>query len=212
MERFFGNVQLPYGATDSADPGELVQLPPVLDRCIRFFPFSTPVDMHKHAVAALRQLLPDRAYVERILHSALEDCVFWISVIDETLIFDLLPGLYDTNLALPPCARSGEEHGGSPRAFALLYAVLAIGALLDVKDHAREERATIYSRLSLAGLGAVSIFDKPSYVSVLAIFILSVYHMLRQKELGETSRLFNNLAFQSAIQVSRHSSKTVDKH
>jgi hypothetical protein len=202
MERFFGNVQLPHGATNPADQGELAQLPPILDRCIRFFPLSAPADTREHAVAALWRILPERTYVEQVLHGVFEDHVFWIAAVDDTLIFDLLPGLYDLNLALAPCARSGEEGGSSPRAFALLYALLAIAALLDAEDPAREEHATIYSRLSLAGLGAVSVFDKPSYMSVLALLVLSVYHMLRQKELGETSRLLNNLAFQGAIQVS----------
>jgi hypothetical protein len=49
----------------------------------------------------------------------------------------------------------------------------------------------------------VSIFDKPSYLSVLALFYHSTYHIWMQKGVGDTARCIHNLAFQCAIQVSQ---------
>jgi hypothetical protein len=203
MQGFFGNVPLPQGAASVANPGELAQLPAVLDHCIRAFPFPMPSATRELAVEALRWCLPDRTYVERILNSLFEEYMFMVPAVDKTFIFvELLPGLYNPALALPPSGDHDREAGDSPRAYALIYTLLAHGVLMDIEDSARESRAAVFSRLCLAGLGAVSIFDKPSYTSVLALFFHSTYHMWLQRELGDTARCFNNLAFQCAIQVS----------
>jgi hypothetical protein len=200
--QLFGNVDLPQGTTN-ATVSDLVQLPPVLDRCIRSFPFPTPPDTREQAIAALRRSLPDRVYVEGVLHTLFEDYIFTIPAVDKTLIFvELLPGLYNPRLARPACTLTHEERGDSPRVFALVYALLAHGVLMKPDHPDREMYATTFSRLSLAGLGAESIFDKPSYMSVLVLTLHSVYHVLRQKELGQMASFFGNIAIQGAMQVS----------
>jgi hypothetical protein len=202
-QQLFGNVELPQGVPVRAGIGKLPQLPPVLEQCIRSFPFPTPPGTHERAVAALRQFLPERAAAEQLLHMLFEDYLFTIPAMDKTMIFvELLPGLYDPRLARGPCVLSNEERGDSPRSFALLFAILAHGAILDSSDPERELRATFYSRLALAGMGAVSIFDKPSYLAVLVLLLLSAYHSLRQERLGEAVTFYGNLACQLAIQVS----------
>jgi hypothetical protein len=203
MQRFFGSVQLLRGATAAVGCGQLVQLPSVLDQCMRRFPFPTPPGTSGQAVPALRLFLPDRAYTERLLHIIFDNLMCQVTAVEKYMVFvELLPGLYDPRLARPPHAVSHQERGDSPRAFALLYALLARGALLDTSDPVRHSRATTFGRLSLAGLGAISIFEKPSYMSVLALFMHSLYHMSRHKELGDRGRYFNNLALQIALQVS----------
>jgi hypothetical protein len=201
--QLFGLVEVPQGATDTANLGQLAQLPPVLDRCVRFFPFSTPSGTREQAVTALRRCLPDREYAEGLLHNIFDNYAFILPAVDKHLVFvDLLPGLYDPRLVRPAHAHILEEHGDSPRAFALLYALLASAVLLDANNDDRERHAAIFGRLCHAGLGAVSIFDKPSYLSVLALFHGSIYHMMHQKELSQTGRSFTNLACQCALQVS----------
>jgi hypothetical protein len=204
MQRFFGSrVQLPQGATSSSDHAELAPLPLSLHRVIRTFPFPMPTDTSEEVTAVLHSFLPDRAYAERLLHRLFDECIYMLPAMEKTLIFvELLPCLYNTNLIRHPCVYYLQEKGDSPRAFALIYALLALSALLDVHDPGRELHAIRFERLSLAGLGAVSIFEKPSYIAVLAGFFHSVYHLMRQKELSETSRLFGHLAFQTAINVS----------
>jgi hypothetical protein len=202
MQRFFGNVDHPQKESKAIGPVKPVQLPPVLERCIRSFPFPMPSGTREQAVQVLRRHLPNRAYVEQTLHSVVNNLLFMIPAVDNTLIFvELLPGLYDARLALPPSTLSDREEGVSPRAFALLYALLANGALLNVDDPDRELHSTTFGRLCLAGLGAVSIFEKPSYIAVLALFVHSTYHLRCQKELGDIGRCFNNLALQVAVQA-----------
>jgi hypothetical protein len=204
MQRFFGNVQLPQGITPVPDHAGLAQLPLVLDRSIRSFPFPTRPNMGEHATAVLRSYLPDRARVERVLDKLFEEYLYMIPAVGKTQIFvELLPGLYDARLALPASAAANQERGDSPRAFALLYALLAHAALLDVGNPDRHSHATTLSRLSLAGLGAISVFEKPSYTAALALVFLATYHMMPQQEFSDMGRCFHNLAFQIAIQVSR---------
>jgi hypothetical protein len=202
MQRFFGNTQLLRSAPTTVSLGMLAPLPPVLDYCIRLFPFPTPPGTCEQAVTALRAFLPDRTYVEQRLHDAFDNVMFQAPAVEEKMIFnELLPGLYNARLEIPPCALSHQEQGSSPRAFALLYALLAHGVLLESDNPARELHATTLGRLSLAGLGAISIFEKPSYMSVLALFMHSVYQLSRHKELSERGRWLNNLALQTALQV-----------
>jgi hypothetical protein len=204
MQRFFGDVQLPRGASapTTLGFGELTPLPSVLDRCIRFFPFPTPPGTSEQAVIALRRSLPERVYTEQLLHNVFSDLMFQVPAVEKSMVFgELLPSLYDARLASPPCALSHQERSDSPRGFALLYALLAKGVLLDAGNSARESHATTFARLSLAGLGAVSIFEKPSYMAALALLIHSVYHLLRHKELGDRGRCFNNMALQVGLQV-----------
>jgi hypothetical protein len=205
MQRFFGKVQLLRDAPASPSLGTLVQLPPVLDRCSRFFPFPIPPGTcdQDQAATALRAFLPGRAYVEQLLHGVFSELVFQAPAVERNMIFaELLPGIYDARPVCPPCAFTHQEQGDSPRAFALLYALLAQGVLLNASNPDRESYATNFARLSLAGLGAISIFDKPSYMSVLALFQLSVYHLLLHKpELSYQGRCLNNLAIQTGIQV-----------
>jgi hypothetical protein len=203
MQRFFGSVQLLRGAVAASPLGGLAPLPPVLDRCIRLFPFPTPPGTREQAVIALRSYLPDRAHAEQLLHTACDSFVFQAPAVEKQMVFnELLPGLYDARLACPASGVSHQEQGDSPRTFALFYALLAQGVLLDTTNPARESHATVFARLSLAGLGAISIFESPSYMSVLALFMHSVYHMLRHQELSYRGRCFNNLALQIALQVS----------
>jgi hypothetical protein len=202
MDHFFGNVQVPRGVPASSGSGELAQLPLILVQCTRLFPFPTPPGTGEQATALLRQFLPDRGYTEQILHGAFEDCIYLMPAVEKTLIFvELLPGLYDPGLALPPSPLMHQDQGDSPRAFALLYALLALGVLLDVDDPARVMHAEFFSKLCLAGLGAVSVLERPTYFSVLSLHFHATYIMRCQTGLGDVSRCFLDLAYQTAKQV-----------
>ena len=74
--------------------------------------------------------------------------------------------------------KSDSESGRCPHLLAVLYMVLAVGALVDLTLPACSAEAEKYYRLGRAALSLRSVFDSPELETVQAVGLMASYHSL----------------------------------
>jgi hypothetical protein len=202
--RFFGNVTSTMGASPPPTQDSPIILDPILKRCIRCFPHRPPPGTRERAVLVLSHHLPEYAQARHLSESFFEHFSGMMPGISRTHLFvELLPSVYGHAHGSTSAAHEiDQEAPGSPRALALVFSLLALGALVDTSIPQRVVAAEHFGQLCVAALGAGSIFDSPTFVSACALFYRSIFELLLQKGVGDTGRSYMNLAFQVAIQVS----------
>jgi len=108
--------------------------------------------------------------------------VSWMfgGVTREQLIDDMLPVIYKMQVAPP-----GEDYSG-PHDLALLFIVLAIGALVG-KDSAHVLGGHFY-QISRAALSLQPVLEKPSIVTIQTLYIMSTYNGMSGNDMkGDTN-------------------------
>lgn len=96
---------------------------------------------------------------------------------------EVLPAVYLRHL--PPL----EDHSdySSPHALALLYGVLAIGALLDPSLPPFNSEADGYADLAAAALGLQSPFHRPSSLTVQCLQVIYAFYNMRGGDIMDSS-------------------------
>jgi hypothetical protein len=86
----------------------------------------------------------------------------------------------------------------------LLFAVFAVASLVCISVAERLAVTSYYAQLSLAALGAVSIFEHPSLEAVQAVYLRSILELMLQNGTEETGRAYMSFACQLCYIVSLH--------
>jgi hypothetical protein len=200
---FFGDGPPPSGSSvATSGHGNLADLPEIVKRCERLFPFPTPPDTCAILVPVLQSYLPPRAAAEKFCKLAAEHYIPLLPAISRGMVFDeLIPSLYCPASYPTTSDPLDREPANSPRSFALFFALCAHGSLLEVENPDRVSHAASYARLCVAGLGARCVMESPSFVSVAALFYYANYLVVCQKDIGDKGRSCFELAFQLGVQV-----------
>jgi hypothetical protein len=107
----------------------------------------------------------------------------------------IIPALYD----------SGSMADTDAHRLGLLFAIFAIASLVRAPMAERLVVASHYAQLSLAALGAVSIFQHPSLETVQAVHLRALFEFMLQNGGEETGRAYMSFACQLCYIVSIHS-------
>lgn len=114
------------------------------------------------------------------------------------LIDDMIPVIYKRQAALP-----GEDYSG-PHDLALLFVILAIGAL--VGDEPSNALGEHFHQVSRAAISLQPVLEKPSIVTIQALHLMSIYNAMSGSDLkSETSMEMT----WSLITLASHLSQTV---
>lgn len=177
-------------------------LPPDVTRFSAAFPF-TPIGPPGAVVDAVRSQLPthDRAL---FLCRAYLSQAAWLfrGITHAQLVDEMVPAIYANTPG------GAEEDYTGPHGLALLFGALSVGALLDMGQDGCGPEAEHYQQLSRAALGAQSVFEKPSVITIQTLHLQSIYYGMAGKEAAgepslETSWSLLKLAAQLAYTVSR---------
>ena len=117
------------------------------------------------------------------------------------LIDDMIPVIYKRQAPLP-----GEDYSG-PHDLALLFVILAIGAL--VGDEPSNALGEHFHQVSRAAISLQPVLEKPSIVTIQALHLMSIYNAMSGSDLkSETSMEMT----WSLITLASHLSQTVSLH
>ncbi|KJA16557.1 hypothetical protein HYPSUDRAFT_80028 [Hypholoma sublateritium FD-334 SS-4] len=117
------------------------------------------------------------------------------------LIDDMIPVIYKRQAALP-----GEDYSG-PHDLALLFVILAIGAL--VGDEPSNALGEHFHQVSRAAISLQPVLEKPSIVTIQALHLMSIYNAMSGSDLkSETSMEMT----WSLITLASHLSQTIGLH
>lgn len=106
------------------------------------------------------------------------------NVSKDQIMLELLPITY--RRPLPENAPPVEDNG--PHEFALMFLILAIGALVDLNQDPYNAEGEHYHQIARAALCLQPVLEKPSVVTIQALHLLSVYNGMAGNEIGgETS-------------------------
>jgi hypothetical protein len=86
----------------------------------------------------------------------------------------------------------------------LIFVIFAIASLVRVSVAERLAVTIYYGQLSLAALGAVSIFEHPSLETVQAVYLRSILELMLQHGGEETGRAYMSFACHICYIVSLH--------
>jgi hypothetical protein len=125
--------------------------------------------------------------------------VSWIyRGITRTQVFDdLLPTFYRKQAATAP-----EDHSG-PHGLSLLFAIFAIGALIENTPEMSSGEAEHYHQLAQTAICLQPVLEKPSPVTIQTLRLLSIYNGMNNS--GETSMEVT----WSLVTLAAHLSQTV---
>jgi hypothetical protein len=114
----------------------------------------------------------------------------------------LLPAAYASN---SHSSGSGSAANTNSHRLGVLFSIFAISSLVRAPLAERLAVTTHYAQLSLAALGAVSIFEYPSLEAVQAMYLRSFFEFMLQNGGEETGRAYMSFACQLCYIVSLHS-------
>jgi hypothetical protein len=174
---------------------DLPRLESDLLRCVRQFPFPLGGPPVSATLAQLRLYLPsslDARELVQIFFTQFGSLFYGIS---QPHVQDvLLPVAYT-----PVSTAETDAHK-----LGLLFVIFAIASLMHTPVAERLAVTSHYAQLSLAALGALSIFEKPSLETVQAVYLRSILEFLVQNGAEETARTYLSFACQLCYIVSFH--------
>jgi hypothetical protein len=125
------------------------------------------------------------------------------------IVFHGVSQAHVRDILLPAAYASSSHPSGSGSAanttchrLGVLFAIFAIASLVCTPLAERLAVTTHYAQLSLAALGAVSIFEHPSLETVQAMYLRSFFEFMLQNGGEETGRAYMSFACQLCYIVS----------
>ncbi|KAI0630475.1 fungal-specific transcription factor domain-containing protein [Trametes polyzona] len=181
--RSAGSETLISTTTDVEDEGEVV---PSIDSELADIAITFPLAIiHEGTDALLEKLearLPPQPRAWALCETYLEHTTWWCRPVKrDELIDDILVPIY--NCLKNPQRNAyhrdaGDDDGRCPHLLAVLFMVLAVGALLDLTLKPCSAEAEVYYRLGRAALSMRSVFDSPELETVQALVLMAKYHSL----------------------------------
>jgi hypothetical protein len=200
--RFFGNVASSSGVTSSVDTTDLSGFPPLLTRLYSTFPFPpSKLANSQDTIKQLLECLPTQSQTEELCESFLEHMGYIFPGVSRLLVMgEIIPRIYGHSVPYPSHDIDREEPH-SPGSLALVFALLGLGILLQAKEPHRHKMAAAYEKVGLAALGAANVFNRPRYVSVLALFMQAMLELIQQRGMGDRGRSLMFMACRLGSQV-----------
>ncbi|PSS35348.1 hypothetical protein PHLCEN_2v1685 [Hermanssonia centrifuga] len=164
---------------------DLEDVPPLDLKCEKIsftFPFSLVQEDNEAIISRLESYLPPQPRAWALCETYLEQFTWWFRPIKrDELINEILSPIYKT-VADPLKAayhrKADAESNRCPHLLAVLYMVLAVGALVDLTLPSCSAEAEKYYRLGRAALSLRSVFDSPELETVQAVGLMAGYHSL----------------------------------
>ncbi|KDQ26287.1 hypothetical protein PLEOSDRAFT_1077318 [Pleurotus ostreatus PC15] len=224
ISRFFGptggSESLLMGSTDTSpasshSPASVQRTgsPPTstpLNLFSRSFPF-TPLGPVGDVRVLIEEKLPTWTRAISLCNTYFEQAG-WLfhGVTKEQVYEDMLPAIYRQKRATSSPSSSssypGSEEYTGPHDLALLFIMLAVGAL--VESDPKVEEAEHLHQISMAALGLQSVLEKPSIVTVQALHLMSIYNAMSGSDL--TSDTSMEMTW-SLIYLAAHLSQSVNR-
>ncbi|KAG1767817.1 hypothetical protein EDD22DRAFT_772804 [Suillus occidentalis] len=172
-------------------------LPPLIRNLVQAFPL-TPSGLPKEHIQEMIELyLPEMQRAVSLCETFLKSLSWMFQVVSRQQIIDhLIPSIYR------PGTRSLERPRYGPHDLALLFSVLALGALVDPTLPPYNAEARHYQRVARAALCLQSVLSERSVVTIKALHLMSMYYGMSGIESNaELYYSLLNLASQAALQV-----------
>ncbi|KAH9926912.1 fungal-specific transcription factor domain-containing protein [Fomitopsis serialis] len=163
---------------------DVPELPAELANLHLAFPLSFSDEGHERYLDQLEALLPMHPRASALCEAYLAHFTWYSRPIKrDELIDDILTPIYNSMKTNASGDRTGYRAGGTdssrcPHLLAVLYLVLAIGALVDLTMPPCSAEAEKYYRLGRIALSMRSILDSPEIETVQAVTLMAAYHSL----------------------------------
>ncbi|KAG2366345.1 hypothetical protein BDR07DRAFT_1449403 [Suillus spraguei] len=182
----------------SIDPQEIEvdYLLPHISKLDQAFPFTPPGLAKEQIRETIKSYLPNIQRAVSLCETFLKSLSWIFRIVSRQQIVDhLIPLIYRPGL------KPLERPCYSPHDLALLFSVLAVGALVDPALPQYNAEARHYHRLARAALCLQSVFLERSMATLQALHLMSVYYGMSGIESNaELCYSFLNLAAQAALQ------------
>lgn len=146
------------------------------------FPFNLCTEDFETIMDKLESYLPPQPRAWALCETYLEQFTWWFRPIKrEELINEILIPIYKSVADPTKFAyhrKADSESSRCPHLLAVLYMVLAVGALVDLTLPACSAEAEKYYRLGRSALSMRSVFDSPELETVQAVGLMAGYHSL----------------------------------
>ena len=166
--------------TDSARDSKSPELPHDLEVFSQAFPFNPYRTPGLTVRKIIQSYLPPQERAEYLVKIYLEQAG-WLfrSVTPEQIMDEIFPEYYHTPIPTDD----------KPHQLALLFLVFAIGALVDLNQVPGNTEAECFHHVARAAICLRSVIEKPSFETIQALHLLSIYNALSGNELAgqETS-------------------------
>lgn len=179
---------------------EVDYLPPHINKLNQDFPFTPPGFHKRHMQETIESYLPQIQRTISLCETFLKSLSWTFQIVSrQQIIDDLIPLIYR------PGIKSSERPRYCPHDLALLFSVLAVGALVDPALPPYNAEARHYQRLARAALCLQSVFSERSMITIKVLHLMSVYYGMSGLESNtELCYSFLNLAGQVALQIGFH--------
>lgn len=162
------------------DDSDMLQMSADLENIGLSFPLAIVDDGHDAILDRLEAQLPPRPRAWSLCEAYIAHFTWWFRPIKrDELVDDIMTPIYTTvNTGRPRQWHHPSEldSGRCPHLLAVLYFVLAIGALVDLTLPACSAEAEKYYRLGRAALSLRSMLDSPEIETVQAVSLMAAYH------------------------------------
>lgn len=184
------------------DPQEIEvdYLLPQISKLDQAFPFTPPGLAKEQVQEMIKSYLPNIQRAVSLCETFLKSLSWIFQIVSRQQIIDrLIPLIYRPGL------KPLERPCYGPHDLALLFSVLAVGALVDPTLPPYNAEARHYHRLARAALCLQSVFLERSMATLQALHLMSVYYGMSGIESNaELCYSFLNLAAQAALQIGFH--------
>lgn len=197
-----------FSSAEGQDEPERPKVEDDFDNLAFTFPLQMPIaqDGVNELLRRLECELPPQPRAWELCETYLSYFAWWFRPIKrDELINDVLGPIY--RYAAEPNSNEGYRGGvRCPHLLAVLYLVLAVGALVDLALPPCSVEAEKYYRLGRAALSLRSLFDSPEVETIEALALMSAYHSLcSTRHTAESAWSLISLAARLSHSV-RHSS------
>ncbi|KAI0923665.1 hypothetical protein AcW1_006560 [Taiwanofungus camphoratus] len=189
---------------------DIPPLPPVLANLSLTFPLTIVDDGLESILDELESCLPPQPRAWALCEAYIAYFTWWCRPIKrDELIDDILIPIYssikDPSRLKSTYHPSISDANRYPHLLAVLYLVLAVGALVDLTLPPCSPEAEKYYRLGRAALSLRSIFDSPEIETVQAVTLMAGYHSLcGQRYTIESAWSLASLAAKLAQSIGLH--------
>ncbi|OBZ73747.1 putative transcriptional regulatory protein C1F7.11c [Grifola frondosa] len=145
------------------------------------FPLTIAEDGFDAVLDQLESHLPSQPRAWSLCEAYIEHFTWWCRPIKrDELVDDILTPIYNAlkDPTKPGYRRNNLDGNRCPHLLAVLYLVLALGALVDLTLPSCSAEAETYYRLGRAALSLRSIFDSPEIETVQGVILIAAYHSL----------------------------------
>jgi hypothetical protein len=172
-------------------------LPPLISNLDQAFPLTPSGLPKEHIQEMIESYLPEIQRSVSLCETFLKSLSWMFQVVSRQQIIDhLIPSIYRSG------TKSLERPRYGPHDLALLFSVLALGALVDPALPPYNAEARHYHRVARAALCLQSVFSERSVATIKALHLMSMYYGMSgiESNAGLCYSLLN-LASQAALQV-----------